>query len=84
MRVHDSDEVKIARVRTSTLRGYIQTIYIHTTIAEKFKPIVHFEDKHHVGLFDIKKTMAIMDKVGLDTAFDAKLLSGTFIGVKRG
>ncbi len=83
MRIYDGKEMKIARIRNSTLRDYIQTIHIHTTIARKNEPTVNFEDIHYVGLFDIKKTMAIMEKAGLEVTFDKRLLSGSFVGIKK-
>ena len=85
MTTYDGEEVKIARVNTTKIEGNISVMDMHYLIAEKNEDVVHYIDRHELGLFEIDKTLDFMEKAGFKAEFLKDGLMedrGLFIGVK--
>ncbi len=85
MTVYDGD-IKIARVSTSWIHGNISIIDMHYLIAEKGKEIKYVAEQHELGLFDIDKTLELMEEAKLKAEFLEKGLTGErgiLVGVKN-
>lgn len=83
MSVLDHDDIKVARLRVPKIRGNICEMNIHLLIAEKDKGVKHAIDHQEVGLFDIRKTLDILQDFGIKAEFQDRILEhGMFLGVK--
>jgi len=86
MTIYDGKDIKIARLEISKIKNNISVLDMHYLIAEKHKPIRHFADRHEVGLFETKRTLAYMKQAKLKVKFLKKGLResrGLFIGIKK-
>ncbi|MBS3080161.1 hypothetical protein J4221_01710 [Candidatus Pacearchaeota archaeon] len=87
MLTYDDKKIKIARLDVIKKKGNLSILELNFLIAEKNKDVVHFVDKHELGLFSIKKTLQIMNENGLKAKFiknkNEKFYRGAFIGVKN-
>lgn len=55
-------------------------------VAQKGKGIRHFSDLQYVGLFNLRKTMRLMEKTGLRPKFLKSVLrpgNGLLLGIKQ-
>jgi ubiquinone/menaquinone biosynthesis C-methylase UbiE len=85
MTTYDGDDVKIARLGFSTMRGNLSILEMEFLVAETGKGVAHYSDRHEMGLFDHQRTLEFMRAVGLDSQFVEEGLErdrGLFIGVK--
>jgi SAM-dependent methyltransferase len=58
--------LKIARVCVSEVDGDISVLDMHYLVAERGERVKHFIDRHELGLFDVDKTLDIMNAVGFE------------------
>ncbi|HLC50156.1 MAG TPA: class I SAM-dependent methyltransferase [Candidatus Nanoarchaeia archaeon] len=85
MATYQSENLKIARVDMSKIRGNVSVMDMRYLIAEKGKEIKQFSDRHEMGLFEIDKTTSIMKKAGFKVRFLKDSLMeerGLFIATK--
>ncbi len=85
MTTYDGKDVKIARLNTTKIEGDLSIMEMHYLIAEKDEEVIHFVDKHELGLFDTDKTLEFMKKAGLKVEFlkDGLMKErGLYVGVK--
>jgi len=86
MTTYDGRDVKIARLCVSKTKGNLSVHDMNYLIAERGKGVTHFVDRHEMGLFEIDKTLTIMEKAGLQAKFLKKGLMkdrGLFLGIKQ-
>ena len=84
MNVHDSNNLKVARIGTSKIKNDLMLAEMHYLIGEKGK-IDYFSETHEIALFDINKVLKIMKKFGLEGTFIKRGLMkdrGLYVGVK--
>ncbi|MFP4402961.1 MAG: class I SAM-dependent DNA methyltransferase [Candidatus Woesearchaeota archaeon] len=85
MTVYEDDKIKIARLSVSNIKKNVSILDMHYLIAEKNKTVLHFIDRHELGLFEIDKTLKIMEKYNLKAKYLKNGFSknrGLFICVK--
>ena len=69
MTTYDGKDIKIARLNVPKAVGNLSILEFHYLVAEKNKGIRYFVDRHELGLFDVRKTLDIMRKAGLEARF---------------
>jgi len=80
------ENIKIARLSVSKVKGNISVVDMHYLVGEKGKGVRHFVDRHELGLFEVDKILDCMEKAGLKAKFLKNGLTkdrGLFIGVKK-
>ena len=85
MTAYDGEDIKIARVNTTSLENNLSIMEMHYLISEKDKPVKYFVDSHELGLFEIDKFLEIMSKSGFKAEFlkDGLMTDrGLYIGIK--
>ena len=85
MTTYDGEDIKIARVNTTSLENNLSIMEMHYLIAEKDKEVKYFVDSHELGLFEIDKFLEIMSKSGFKAEFLKDGLMegrGLYIGIK--
>jgi len=85
MTTYDGEDVKIARLNVSEVDGDVSVMDMHYLIAERDKGVKHYVDRHELGLFEVDKTLRIMEEAGLESRFMAEGLMlgrGLYIGIK--
>jgi SAM-dependent methyltransferase len=85
MTVHDGPDIKIARAVGSEVRGGLSILDMHYLVAERNKPVRFYVDRHELGLFDRRKTLAYLRRAGLNARFQGDGLMkgrGLYIGVR--
>ena len=85
MTTYDGNEVKIARLNTTKIEGDLSIMDMHYLIAEKNENVIHYVDTHELGLFEIDKTLEIMEKADFQSEYlkDGLMKDrGLYIGVK--
>ena len=83
---YNKDDIKIVRMNLSKIRNNISVLNFHYLIGKNGKSIIHFKDKHELGLFDINKTLKFMNEADFKAKFlrnGLKRDRGLFIGIKR-
>lgn len=85
MTTFDSPDLKIARLNTSEVTENISIMDMHYLIAEKGKKMQYFSERHELGLFEIDKTLKILEEVGCNVKYIEEGITGRgiYIGVKR-
>lgn len=86
MVTYEDENIKIARLNVSKVRGNISILDMHYLIAEKGKDVKYFRDYHELGLFNTNKTLELMRKVGLKSKFLKRGFMkdrGVFVGIKK-
>ena len=86
MTTYDGEEIKIARLCVSKIKGNISVQDMHYLIAEKNKDVNHFVDRHELGLFEVDRTLGIMKQAGFQARFLTKGLAkerGLYVGIKK-
>jgi len=63
--IYESKNLKIVRADTPFIKDGISILDFHYLIAERNRPIKYVCGRHELGLFDIKKTLEIMNSAGL-------------------
>jgi SAM-dependent methyltransferase len=66
---YEDDYTKIARVNVSEKRGNLSILKMHYLIGVKDKEVVHFKNKHKLGLFEIEKTLQIIREIGFNVDY---------------
>jgi ubiquinone/menaquinone biosynthesis C-methylase UbiE len=85
MTTYNGEDIKIARVNTTSLQSNISIMEMHYLIAEKNKEVIYFVDKHELGLFETDKFLEIMNNAGMESDFlkDGLMKDrGLYIGIK--
>jgi ubiquinone/menaquinone biosynthesis C-methylase UbiE len=83
--IHDGPDVKVARLFVSEVRGDLSIMDMHYVVAERGRRVKHYVDRHELGLFERRRTLAHMRRAGLKSSFRKDGLMpgrGLFIGVK--
>lgn len=86
MTKYESEELKIARLCVSKVKGNISIMDMNYLVAEKDKGVKYFVDRHELGMFKVNETLKIMKDAGLKAKFLKNGLMkdrGLFIGIKR-
>jgi len=86
METYNGEDIKIARLNVSRLRGNLSVLDMNYLVAERGKSVTHFVDRHELGLLEIDRTLATMKKAGFQAKFLKKGLTtnrGLLVGVKR-
>ncbi|UZE92970.1 MAG: class I SAM-dependent methyltransferase [Candidatus Nealsonbacteria bacterium] len=84
--IYNGENIKIARLNISKIKGNISVMDMHYLIAEKNKDVKHFIDRHELRLFEVDKTLEIMKEVGLQAKFLKRGLMknrGIYLGIKK-
>ena len=84
---YEDKNLSICRANISKKKGNISILDFHYLIAEKnSKDVKYFFDRHEMGLFDINKTLNIMNKTDLKSKYlQTELMTGRgiFVGIKK-
>lgn len=86
LHTYSDDNIKVARMCLSEIRGNISILNMEYLVCERGKKIMHFNDQHELGLFEIDKTLQFMKEAGLKAKFLKNGLMkdrGLYIGVKE-
>ena len=86
MTTYDAPDIKIARLNVSSADGNLSVMDMHYLVAEKDKGVIHFSDRHELGMFEIDRTLELMKQEGLDSKYFKNGLMkerGLLIGVKQ-
>lgn len=86
MTTHNGEDIKIARMSVSKARGIVSVLDMHYLIAEYGKEVKHFIDRHELGMFDLERMEAMMEKESLKTRIVStgrKNNRGLLVGVKK-
>jgi ubiquinone/menaquinone biosynthesis C-methylase UbiE len=81
-----NDEVKIARISISKVRGNISILDMHHLVAERSKPVKYFVERHELGMFEKAEFLRWMKESGFRTRFLKTGFQngrGLFIGIKN-
>lgn len=85
MSTYDGEDIKIARINTTSLKNNLSIMEMHYIIAEKDKEVKYFVDSNELGLFEIDRFLEIMN----DSGFKAEFLKdglmkdrGLYLGIK--
>jgi ubiquinone/menaquinone biosynthesis C-methylase UbiE len=84
--VMGTDDVRIARVSVSKVRGLLSVMDMHYLIAERGKNVRHHVDRHELAMFEPKRILRAMTAAGMQTRFLKHGLMhdrGLYVGVKR-
>lgn len=83
--IHDTPDLKIARMSTSERRGPLSRIHMHYLIGEPGRPVRYVRDVHTSGLFSVSETNRLLQESGLRSRYLRQGLMkdrGLFIAVK--
>ncbi len=86
MTVYDGEYIKIARLNTTKLKDDLSTMEMHYLMVKKDEDVQYFKDYHELGLFDIEKTINIMENANLEVKYFKKGVMvdrGLFLGLKK-
>jgi len=86
LQTYEDEKIKIARMVFSSMkRKNISVMEMHYLIGEDKKGVKHFVEKHEMGLFEVKESLKIMNRVGFDAKYLSKFIGrGVYVGVKNG
>ena len=85
MTTYGGDDIKIARLCVSEVRGSISIMDMNYLVAERNKAVKHFIDRHELGMFESQRILEFMRQAGLRAEFIRNGLMegrGLYIGVK--
>jgi len=86
MTTYDGENIKIARLNVSAVKGDISILNMHYLIAEKDKDVIYFSDNHELGMFESQRILELMKDAGLEAKFLEEGFmanKGLFVGVKN-
>ncbi len=66
---YEDDYTKIARVNVSEKKGNLSILEMHYLIGVEDKEVVHFKNKHELGLFEKEQTLQIMREIGFNVDY---------------
>jgi len=85
--VYEGDDIKIARMGTSKMKGDLSILTMHYLVGKSGKEVEYYSDRHFMGLFDVDKTLEFMRDAGLKPVFLKKGLlakdRGLYVCVKK-
>jgi SAM-dependent methyltransferase len=84
--VMGDDELRIARVSVSEVRGLLSVMDMHYLIAERGKRVRHYVDRHELAMFEPDRFLRYMIEGGMRARFLKHGLMrdrGLYVGVKR-
>jgi SAM-dependent methyltransferase len=67
MHTYDGADVKVVRMSRSYKKGRLSTLEMNFMVMERGKPLLRFTEKHHLGLFEMKRMLELFRKIGLKT-----------------
>ena len=85
MTTYADDDIKVARLNVSKVRGNISILDMHYLVAEKGKTVKHFVDRHELRMSEPQQILEFMRQGGLRAKFIRNGLMkgrGLYIGVK--
>jgi ubiquinone/menaquinone biosynthesis C-methylase UbiE len=85
MTTYDGDDIKIARLCVSKVRGNISIMDMNYLVAERNKAVKHFVDRHELRMVESQRILEFMRQAGLRAKFIRNGLMdrrGLYIGVK--
>jgi ubiquinone/menaquinone biosynthesis C-methylase UbiE len=80
--LYEQDELKIARVNTSFVKGRLSYFDLHYLIGTP-EGTEHLVERHELGLFEVDEMCAAYAKAGLDVTYDPQGLIGRGLYVGR-
>jgi ubiquinone/menaquinone biosynthesis C-methylase UbiE len=83
--VMGNDDVRIARVSVSRVRGMLSVMDMHYLVAERGKSVRHHVDRHELAMFEPSRFLRYMTAAGMQARFLKHGLMrerGLFVGVK--
>jgi SAM-dependent methyltransferase len=86
MTTYGDNDIKVARLGVSKVRGDISVLDMHYLVAERNKPVRHFVDRHELRMIEPTKMLELMRGAGLQAVFAKKGLMkdrGLYIGTKK-
>jgi ubiquinone/menaquinone biosynthesis C-methylase UbiE len=86
LRVHDTADVKIARIGVSRRRGRTSTVEFGYVIGTPGGPVRMFRETHRLGLFTVSEQLAALEAAGFRAQFLRRGFTfdrGLFVGVLR-
>ncbi|MBS0359592.1 MAG: class I SAM-dependent methyltransferase [Proteobacteria bacterium] len=86
MQTYSDTHIKIARLSAAKVKGNVSIIDLHYLIAEKNKDIQYYVERHEMGMFEIDRTLKLMEAAGLKAKFIKNGLMkdrGLYIGIKQ-
>lgn len=66
---YEDDYTKIARINVSEKKGNLSILKMHYLIGVEDKEVVHFKNKHKLGLFEKEKILQIIRKTGFNVDY---------------
>ncbi len=85
MAVYDGEKIKIARLTIAKKKGMVSTIDMNYMVAEWNRPVRHFYDRHEMAMYNTRRMLTMMERVGLEAKFIAPhqpFDRGLLVGVK--
>ena len=82
LQTYEDKDIKIARETFAGTKENISVLEMHYLIAENKKGIKHFSEFHKLGLFEVDKTLRIMEDAGLKAKFKKTGGRGLYVGIK--
>jgi ubiquinone/menaquinone biosynthesis C-methylase UbiE len=86
MTTYGDNDIQIARLCVSKVRGDISVMDMHYLVAERNKGVTHFVDRHELGMVEPTKMLELMRGAGLQAVFAKNGLMkdrGLYIGIKK-
>jgi ubiquinone/menaquinone biosynthesis C-methylase UbiE len=86
MTTYGDNDIQIARLCVSKVRGDISVMDMHYLVAERNKQVRHFVDRHELRMIDPTKMLELMRGAGFQAVFARKGLMkdrGLYIGIKK-
>ena len=66
---YEDDYTKIARVNVSEKKGNLSILKMHYLIGVEDEEVVHFKNKHELGLFEKEQTLQVMREIGFNVDY---------------
>lgn len=85
MTTYDGNDIKIARLCVSKVRGSSSVMDMNYLVAERNKAVKHFIDRHELGMFESQRILEFMRQAGLRAKFIRNGFTdgrGLYVGVK--
>lgn len=67
--VYGDDELRVARVAVSTVRGILSVMDMHYLVGERDQDVKHYTDRHELAMFEPAKFLRFMRDAGLTPRF---------------
>jgi len=86
MTTYGDDDIKIARLNVSQIRGNLSVMDMHHLVAERGGKVRHFVERHKLAMFEPKRFLGFMRAAGLQARFVKNGLMkdrGLYVGVRE-